>query len=292
MLVALFAEAASYLDRTRQELVFFRDGKFVVPVRYDSAGVLKLDASAAEQLLHHFQDSVHREQKLAILTEAIAHICEGQPTGQRFGYMLQNLSAVSEEVRNGYRLFASSFSYAKIRSEVEAAKLEFVGKIHKTFIDIQGQLLGIPVATIIVASQLKQVTGCGLELWTNVAVLGGAWIFVILLMLAIINQWLTLSALAAEIVRQRTKLVADYAAISETFTPIFAGLIFRIRWHRGGLIAIGLIALAGAIFATLAYAKLTPIQPTSCWSEVAPKLTSVGQSGGAGSIPQLVVTTH
>jgi len=291
-LVALFAEAASYLDRTRQELVFFRDGKFVVPIRYESSVVTKLDTNAADQLLHHFQDPVHREQKLAILTEAIAHICEAQPTPRRFSYMLENIAAVSEEVRNGYRLFASSFSYAKIRSEVEAAKLEFVGKIHKTFIDIQGQLLGIPVATIIVASQLKVAQSCGLELWTNIAVLGGAWIFVVLLMLAIVNQWLTLSALAAEIERQRAKLVADYAAISETFAPIFGGLSSRIRWHRWGLVGIGLIAVAGAGFATLAYSKLTTAQPTKCWSQLAIKPTLNGLSGGSGAVPRLVVTTH
>ena len=56
---------------------------------------------------------------------------------------------------------------------MEAAKVDYVAKIHKTLIDIQGQLLAIPVATIIVASQLKSNQTCGVDFWTNIAVLAG-----------------------------------------------------------------------------------------------------------------------
>jgi hypothetical protein len=66
------------------------------------------------------------------------HIGEPQPAARRFPYLLENLDALLEEVSAGYRLFASSFSYAKIRSDVESARVEYVGKIHKTLIDIQG----------------------------------------------------------------------------------------------------------------------------------------------------------
>lgn len=266
-LIEVLAEAASYLDRTRQELVFFREGKFVVPIRYDASDLAKLDIDDVDRVLALFEDIVHRDQKLSILTEAIAHVCESQPAAGRFAYLLTNIAAVADEVRDGYRLFASSFSYNRIRSEVEAAKLDFVAKIHKTFVDIQGQLLGIPVATVIVASQLKAATGCGLELWTNVAVLAGAWVFVVLLILAIVNQWLTLSALASEIERQRKKLVSDYAAISDRFTPIFSGLTGRVLWHRIGLIVVAGIALVGAGFATFAYLRLTVTDPLSCLTQ-------------------------
>ena len=110
----------------------------------------------------------------------IIQMVEPVPAAQRFAYLLHNLDAVTETLRRGYRLFASSFSYSKIRGEVEAARVDYVAKIHKTLIDIQGQLLGIPVATIIVASQLKSSQGCGVEFWTNIAVLAGAWVFLIL----------------------------------------------------------------------------------------------------------------
>jgi hypothetical protein len=267
---ALFAEAASYLDWTRQELVFFREGKFVVPVKYCAETVMRFAHGASDKLLDLFMDDVHRDQKLAILAEAIAHTCESQPLARRFTYLLDNITAVAEEVRNGYRLFASSFSYAKIRGDLEAAKVEYIGKIHKTLIDIQGQLLGIPVATIIVASQLKVATGCGLEFWTNVAVLGGVWIFLGLLLIAIVNQWFTLSSISDEIERQQTKLAADYAAISVQFIDVFAGLLGRITWHRSALVGIGVIAFLGAIFASYAFSHLTTPDLRTCWSNSSP----------------------
>lgn len=264
--VKLFAEAASYLDRTRQELVFFRQGKFVVPVRYDTKALAGFAEDAADKLLEQFKDDVHRDQKLSILVESIAHTCESQTLTRRFAYLLENVAAVAEEVRNGYRLFASSFSYAKIRNDLAAAKVEYIGKIHKTLVDIQSQLLGIPVATIIVASQLKVANGCGLEVWTNVAILSGAWIFFGLLVIAIVNQWFTLSSIAEEIGRQKAKLAADYAAISDQFLDIFDGLSKRVSWHRRALMGVGGVAFVGASIASFAFARLTVVEPQACWS--------------------------
>lgn len=263
-LIALFAEAASYLDRTRQELVFFHDHKVVVPVRYDAAVLARVPGRAIDVLLENFKDDVHKDQKLAILAEAIVHVAEPQPLAQRLVYLLDNLDALTEALRNGYRLFASSFSYAKIRGEIETAKVEYVGKIHKTLIDIQSQLLGIPVATIIVASQLKAARGCGVEFWTNIAVLGGAWIFLVLLLVAIVNQWVTLGAIADDIAGQQIRLARDYAPISGQFTAVFKGLRTRIDWHRGALIGVGLIALIGGVFATYAYSRLTTTPLAVC----------------------------
>lgn len=121
----------------------------------------------------------------------------------RFGHLLRNLDLVSDEFEKGYRLFVSRFSYSKIRDDVETARIDFVGKIHKTIVDTQGQLLGIPVATIVVASQLKRSHNCDVAFWTNLAVLLGAWVFIALLAIAIVNQWHTLNVLKTEIGRQQ-----------------------------------------------------------------------------------------
>jgi hypothetical protein len=256
-LVRLFAEAASYLDRTRQELVFFNDRKVVVPVRYDVPVLERISVATIDTLLENFIEDVHRDQKLAILGEAIVHATEPQPLAQRFIYLLDNLDSMTEALRNGYRLFASSFSYMKIRGEIETARIEYVGKIHRTLIDIQGQLLGIPVATIVVASQLKTARSCGVEFWTNFAVVVGAWVFLFLLWIAIINQWFTLGAIRDDIVSQQTRLARDYAPISEQFSKVFKRLKRRICWHRGALVSIALIASLGPPFATYAFDQLT-----------------------------------
>jgi len=269
-LVALFAEAASYLDETRSELIFIDDGKFTVPVQYDVADMGPVAIDKADDLVAMFADATHKDQKLEILGQAIITISRSQAPARRFAYLLANLAEISAAVRDGYRLFASNFSYARIRSDLEAAKLEFVTKIHKTVVDIQGQLLGIPVATVIVASQLKVATSCSTELWTDVATLGGAWIFLVLLLIAIVNQWLTLDAIKQEIDRQQVKMAGDYAAISGRFADIFASLGSRIWWHRAGLLLIVAIAVAGAIFATIAFNRLVRAEVSNCISGASP----------------------
>lgn len=268
-LVALFARAAAYLDQTRQELVFVHGGKVVVPVFYDVKALERVGIAAIDTLLDNFKDDVHQDQKLAILETAIVQMVEPLPATQRFTYLLDNLDAVTETLRQGYRLFASSFSYSKIRGEVEAARVDYVAKIHKTLIDIQGQLLGIPVATIIVASQLKASQGCGTEFWTNVAVLAGAWVFLVLLLIAIVNQWVTLGAINDDIKAQQKRLESDYAAISAQFVSIFTSLTKRVAWHRGALILIATIAGVGALFASYAFAKVTD-SPMTCLATTAP----------------------
>lgn len=263
-LVALFGEAASYFDETRAELVFVNDGKFVVHVTYGVTDLTMMAIDQANVLLGLFDRDEHREQKLEILGRALMDLSHPQPHSLRFSYLIANLNAVLKALQDGYRLFASSFSYAKIRSQLEDARIDFATKIHKTIVDIQAQLLGLPVASVIVASQLKIAKACSLELWTDVAVLAGAWIFVGLLMFGVINQWLTLSVLSTEISRQKAKLKSEYAAISEQFDDIFSSLGWRVCWHRIVLAIIALVAVVGALFATFAFYNVVQTDVMAC----------------------------
>ncbi|GGL43735.1 hypothetical protein [Caulobacter rhizosphaerae] len=263
-LISLLSQAASYLDRTKQAFVFVRKIKTVIPIRYNAAMLGRVSAVDADRFLGLFADEAHKDQKLEILSEAIVRLCEAQPVDDRFRTLLENLGTLADAVRDGYKLFASSFSYSKIKGELEAAKIEYVTKIHKTIVDVQAQLLGIPVASVIVASQLKTAQSCGPDLWTDVAVISGAWIFLILLVVALVNQLLTLNTICAEINRQRSKLVKDYADLGQTFTRVFDGLIYRICWHRAALAIVGTIAILGACFATVAFDRVVSVEVGSC----------------------------
>ncbi|WJR67247.1 hypothetical protein QTA58_00285 [Neorhizobium sp. CSC1952] len=263
-LLSLLMQAASYFDESREELVFIEQAKTVVPVAYDVDTLLQVDIRQVATLIDLFQGDIHLDQKLSLLAESVTRISAAHPLNSRFRYLLLNLEVVAEDLRQGYRLFASSFSYSKIRNEIETARVEYLGKIHKTIVDIQNQLLGIPVATIIVASQLKNVSECGLVFYTNWAVVAGAWIFLILLTVAIVNQWLTLSALRTEIGNQREKLNREYEAIGTEFADRFNGLLTRICWHQAGLVVVLSIATAGAFFATIAFNKVTTPTISAC----------------------------
>lgn len=291
----LFGRAASYLDSIRQDLVFIKDRKITIPILYDVATLRRLSIAAADSFLDDFSGDVHQDQKLTILAEAILHIAQPQPTKTAFSHMLANIEHIQEEVRNGYKLFASSFSYAKIKNEIESAKIEYIAKIHKTIVDIQGQLLGVPLATVIVGSQLKIVSICGIEFWANFAVTSGAWVFLILLLIAIGNQWATLSAIRADIDRQQRKLQGDYATISDQFSTIYASLSSRIFYHKACLFVISFIGVVGVVFATFLFFRLTTIDIGYCIFTGGTQLSASSPAASAspslpGPIPTLNVT--
>lgn len=263
-LVELLSKAAAFLDQVQQEFVFLRDGRIVVPVDYGVDDLRSLDLKHVHQLTKMFEDPIHLEQKLTILSEAIVDLVAGLPAAQRFRHIMREVLDIAEKVASGYRLFASSFTYSKIRREVESAQAEFIIRIHKTFVDLQGQILGIPIATIVVASQLKAVSACGVELWTNVAVVAGAWIFVLFLIASIVNQWLTLNAVTFEFERQQQRLIKDFAQLRKDFDAAFNQIKDRAFWHRVVFLAVGVIGIVGASFATWAAVKIIGVDIRTC----------------------------
>jgi hypothetical protein len=52
--------------------------------------------------------------------------------------------------------------------------------------------LGIPVATVLVATQLKLATNWGEAAWINSAILAGVWVFAVLMVFVMRNQRHTL----------------------------------------------------------------------------------------------------
>jgi hypothetical protein len=263
--IAVLRDAATYVAELQRELVFIGDEKVEVPISFTTTDLPASLIQNAERLRRIFDDALHADEKSELLADAVIEISAGQRREARFTHIITNLDRVCEEVEKGYRLFVSSFSYSKIRKEIETARLDYIGKIHKTIVDIQGQLLGIPVATIVVASQLKAPGICDLAFWTNTAVLLGAWVFIGLLWLAIRNQWFTLGALKADIEGQRERLRKDYAAVRDDFDGAFADLEKRIGWHRMALCVIIGVAGVGALLATVAYLMLTPQGSAACF---------------------------
>ncbi|PKR55485.1 hypothetical protein [Thalassospira marina] len=265
-IIDTLSAAASYVDETKSELIFIGNGKFSVPLTYTADTIENFKEDHFEHFKEIFLDTVHKDQKLILLSESIMNLTASQPEKERISFIIQNIDILIDEIKKGYRLFASSFSYAKIRSEIEAAKVEYISKIHKTFADIQGQLLGIPIAAVIIASQLKKTSGCDGVFWTNVSVFLGACIFSLLLMLSIINQWITLATIKSEVERQKQKLKGDYAAISSDFENIFKGILNRICWHKVVLAALGIASITCALIALIVFTKLTDASVSSCFS--------------------------
>lgn len=264
LVVAVLKEAATYVGVLERELVFIDDEKIVVPIAFSAADLPASIESDAARLRRLFDDPLHGDEKSGLVSAAVIEKVRGIRRADRFRHLIGSLDQVCDEVEKGYRLFVSSFSYSKIRKEIETARLEYIGKIHKTIVDIQGQLLGIPVAMIVVASQLKRSVGCGAAFWTNCAVLLGAWVFVGLLWVAVRNQRHTLDAIGAEVAGQKGRLERDHAAVRDDFIGTFHDLEDRIGWHRTALRIVFVLALAGGLLATAAFLMLSERGSAAC----------------------------
>jgi len=136
------------------------------------------------------------------------------------------------------------------------------------FSDIQNQLLGIPVATIIVASQMKDAKTLGYEFWVNTAVLLGCWVFAILMIFLLHNQSHTLAVLRDEIQRQKRQLTKEFAAVANSFEDTFAYLSKRAFTQRLILWAIDVFVVLGLLLSHVMYLKLTSAArdwAVTCW---------------------------
>lgn len=257
-LVKSFKEVAGFLDPDDQSLVFISNGRFDVPVNYSVDDLNKMDVDEVQALTTLVPTDTHKKQCAAILATAIVDLVRALPPTVRFPFLLSHAKELRAAYDQGYKMYAAGFSYEKLKDTVEAARVEYVGKIHKVLSDIQNQLLGIPVATIIVATQLKEDKGLGPELFVNTAVLLGAWVFVALTLLLIRNQQHTLKVLKDEISRQKRQLLKEYAPVAEILSDTFETLESRARTQTIVLWVIFAAVVAGLVLANWSYAILTP----------------------------------
>lgn len=250
-LIGVLREAAAFLNEEEQCLVLINSGRFDIPILYDESDLEGVILSDIEKAIAAFPDGLHRKQCQTIMAEAIIALTKSQPESKRFKYLLEHLSDVLKRYEDGYQLFASGFSYEKIKDQVETTRIEYTSKIHKVLSDIQNQLLGLPVATIIVATQMKQSANSETALWVNSAVLFGIWIFSLLMSFLIFNQNCTLNVIKDEISRQKKQLITEFPAIENSFKPVFSYLFRRIKNQKIILVALFVIlaiALIGSHF--------------------------------------------
>lgn len=244
----ILKDSAAYTDTGTSELVFLHEGKFVIPVKYSKSVISNIDFVNLEKIVSFFKDDTHKEQKLAILSNAVLSLIRITARNRRFPTLLSEIAALLAKFSDGYKLFIADFSYDKIREQFEADKVEYSNRIHKVFSDIQSQLLSIPVATVIVATQMKIVKDGSGDL-TNKALLAGAWVFAIIFCLLCYNQWKTLSTIESEIKKKEKKIEEEYEAVNTIFEKIFDSLHRRIT-QQYVFLGVVIFILAGGLFST------------------------------------------
>lgn len=262
--IQMLKQSAAFLDADEPALVFIKDGKFELPIEYDADDLKEMSLPVIRELLNIIPSGTHEKQCTSILAEAVISMTEHLSSDLRFKYLLSHASELKKKFDQGYQLFAAGFSYEKVKDQVEAARVEYSGKIHKVFSEIQNQLLGIPVATIIVATQMKDAKTYGYEFWVNTAVLVGCWVFAILMIFLLHNQSHTLAVLRDEIDRQKRQLKKEFAGVADSFSRTFDYLAKRTLTQRIILFVIDVFVIVGLLLSHVIYLKLTP--PARDWA--------------------------
>lgn len=262
-LIQTLKRSAAFLDQEEPSLVFIKDGKFEVPIEYDDDTLSKLDVAVILEITSILPEETHEKQCCSILADAIITLTGHLSSGDRFKHLLIHAAELKKLYDQGHQLYAAGFSYEKIRDEIEGARIEYSGKIHKVFSDIQNQLLSIPVATIIVATQMKEHAQIDGNFWISIAVLIGSFIFMLLMHFLLRNQKQTLEVIGIEIKRQKGKLKKEHAAIAQNFVDTFTSLDNRYDTQLTILKAVDFVVFFGFLLSVFFFYKLST--PTQVW---------------------------
>lgn len=247
-------EAATLVDRDKTRLLLADSAGIVdLPINVSPADLKALTPDCAAEFVAFCSDSLHRQHRLEAVAKVVIRQTRGISASDRLHHVLRNLDSILSDARAQHAVFLSAFSYERVRDEVEALKVEYTTKIHKVLSDIQGQLLGIPAATVVVATQMQQADTMGAAFITNTAVLLGAFIFGVFLILLLKNQGHTLEVIEIEVARQKHQLRLELFDVADKFEASFQMLERRISHQRVVLFAIVVVVCVGLILSCIAF---------------------------------------
>jgi len=261
--VDLLKQTAAYFDSSTCQLVFLRKEVIKLSPLFSAETVQNLKRDHLDNLIACFNDDTHKDQKLDILIESIQAVCEDIEPQKMFAFLLDNIQRLHEKFLKGYRIYSSGFSYDKVMDQLRTAKVEEMGKIHKAFSDIQNHILGIPVASVIVATQFKEASVWSGQGITNTIILMGCMFAATLIWLALSNQMQSMKALNEEIEYKKKQVNKEYSFIKDDVNGVFSSIKTRLETQKRTFWIIRGVLIIGIITAVVVYCWYT--KPVLDW---------------------------
>jgi len=215
-LVAKFASTLiSIADHAMIDIpkaIFLHGEKLELSLCYTKEDLLYLDG--LDKFVTDFVEAeIHKEQKSTIIKGVLLEMLKNNEIDRlTLSCLIRRFSEFLERVNANYQLYVSEFSFDKIKNKFESEKLELTIKLNKIISDIQNQLLAVPVALVLVGSQMEKTNSLTVK---NISLWLGALIFGFLMSLLIRNQRSSLEAIKLEIesqwenIENKHKFVAD-----------------------------------------------------------------------------------
>jgi hypothetical protein len=206
--------------------IFLQGEKLELSLKYSASDLTKL--KGLDNFIRDFvKAKIHRDQKATIIKGVLIEMLKNNEIDRlTVSCLIRRFSEFLDRVDANYQLYVSEFSFEKIKKQVESEKFEFTIKLNKVFSDIQNQLLAVPIALVLVSSQMKPSIGLSLA---NMTIWGGVIIFGIFMSLLIRNQRSTLNAIKLEIDSQWSILENKHALVAGRLGPHYLQLKSRKR---------------------------------------------------------------
>jgi len=254
--VAALNNASDLVDKNNSRfltLYYLQGSKLDIQIQYSAADISPLND--LEQFLETLESKEHKEQKRCILKTTLVEILGKKEPSERFVYLLRHFSIFKSRFIDSLNLYLSEFSMDKVREAIVEKKLEYTKKINDVFSEIQGKLLAIPVALILIGGQMKSAESISLN---NTLVLVGAVVFSIFMFFLLGNQRSTLDAIKEDLESQRKKLETDHAAIKCELEKTFTMLDYRYNKQMMTIKIIDRIVWLGLALAIILFIYNTP----------------------------------
>ncbi|MDA3431698.1 hypothetical protein [Acinetobacter baumannii] len=141
-------------------------------------------------------NETHQEDRVLVIKNALQEAYTDKDiTLTEFLKKFENFFKI---VRNNFQLYMDKFSFEDFKHKIEDEKREYLLKINKIFSDMQNQLLTLPIASVIAASQMSKVASFG-DGVKNIALMIGVYIFAYMIRIFAHNQEDSLDAIRSEI---------------------------------------------------------------------------------------------
>ena len=229
------------------KLIFIAENKLTLTSMYtidDLNDLPDLNSFESDFVL----SSIHKQQKHTIIKTVLLEFFKGERTIS-FSNLVGAFPLIFERIVHSYQIYVSEFSFKKVKDEVEKDKLKYVAQINGVLASIQNQILSVPVALVLVASQMEKAPdwkGKNLVIWL------GSLVFTIFLVLLIQNQRHTLKAIKGEIDQQWLGIKSNYKAAFGQFEGVYKQLEIRYEHQNTLLNIVMLLSFCAFIGATAA----------------------------------------
>ncbi|WP_139309789.1 hypothetical protein [Teredinibacter haidensis] len=218
--------------------IFLQGEKLELSLTYSSSDLVILEG-LDKFILDFVEAEIHKDQKATIIKGVLIEMLKNNEIDRlTVSCLMKRFSEFLERVNANYQLYVSEFSFEKIKEQVESEKFEFTLKLNKVFSDIQNQLLAIPIALVLVSSQMKLANGLS---FINMSIWCGVLIFGIFMSLLIRNQRSTLNAIKLEIGSQWNSIQDKHKFVANRLSANYSYLKSRQKTQERFLFLVSLI---------------------------------------------------